>query len=263
MIALYLQPPQHAAVFCLGEKTAIQALNRLDAVLPLSPGRAERHGFEYYRHGTLSLYAALNTRTGEVIGQTAARHTSAEFVSFPSGVVCTMPEARRFLEMLQTTGAIVRAEMEKGKDLARLEAEDALAAYASFESSYVKRNDWLESWYAAYNAPRSIKPKPYAPVLQALRDGGAQAAMEVYSRLKRTHADEYWFEDMALMYMGRRLARLQRRADAVVFLERCIAEFPGSEGAAVSHNVLATVFEQLGDLAKAAEHARAYLQKHP
>src|SRR6201984_278227 len=58
IIGLYLHPPQHAAVFCLDEKTAIQALDRLDPVLPLSPGRAERHGFEYYRHGTLSLYAA-------------------------------------------------------------------------------------------------------------------------------------------------------------------------------------------------------------
>src|SRR6202023_30514 len=60
VIGLYVNPPQHAAVFCVDEKTAIQALDRLDPVLPLSPGRAERHGFEYYRHGTLSLYAALN-----------------------------------------------------------------------------------------------------------------------------------------------------------------------------------------------------------
>src|ERR1700730_4354741 len=80
IIGLYLNPPQHAALFCVDEKTAIQALDRLDPVLPLSPGRAERHGFEYYRHGTLSLYAALNPRTGEVVGQTTPRHTSADFV---------------------------------------------------------------------------------------------------------------------------------------------------------------------------------------
>src|SRR6266516_1440261 len=60
------------------EKTAIQALDRRDPVLPLSPGRAERHGFEYVRHGALSLYAALNVGTGAVEGMTAARHTSAE-----------------------------------------------------------------------------------------------------------------------------------------------------------------------------------------
>lgn len=67
-----------AVVFCLDEKTAIQALDRVDPRLPLSPGRAERHGFAYTRHGTLSRYAALNTQTGEVLGQTTARHISAD-----------------------------------------------------------------------------------------------------------------------------------------------------------------------------------------
>jgi len=81
IIGLYLHPPQHAAVFCVDEKSAIQALDRLDPVLPMSPGRAERHGFEYYRHGTLSLYAALDVKTGQVHGRTAARHTSDEFVA--------------------------------------------------------------------------------------------------------------------------------------------------------------------------------------
>src|SRR5690242_15204256 len=87
IIGLYLNPPQHAAVFCVDEKSAIQALDRLDPVLPMSPGRVERHGFEYYRHGTLSLYAALDVRTGKVQGKTAARHTSEEFVAFLGQVV--------------------------------------------------------------------------------------------------------------------------------------------------------------------------------
>ena len=94
VLGLYLDPPQHAAIFCLDEKTAIQALDRLDPVLPLSPGRAERHGFEYHRHGTLSLYAALNTRTGEVIGQTAARHSSEDFLAFLTQVVDAQPRRR-------------------------------------------------------------------------------------------------------------------------------------------------------------------------
>jgi transposase len=89
IIGLYLNPPQHAAVFCVDEKTAIQALDRMVPVLPLSPGRAERHGFEYYRHGTLSLYAAFNTKTGEVLGKTAERHTSAQFVAFLEDIVAS------------------------------------------------------------------------------------------------------------------------------------------------------------------------------
>src|SRR3977135_828242 len=87
VIGLYLTPPQHAAVFWGDEKTAIQALDRLDPVLPLSPGRLERHGFEYKRNGTLSLYAALDVKTGKVQGKTAERYTSAEFVSFLQQVI--------------------------------------------------------------------------------------------------------------------------------------------------------------------------------
>jgi hypothetical protein len=56
--------------------------DRLDEVLPLSPGRAERHGFGIYRHGTLSLYSPLNTQTGEVLAKATARHTGEEFVDF-------------------------------------------------------------------------------------------------------------------------------------------------------------------------------------
>jgi len=94
VIGLYLHPPQHAAVFCVDEKTAIQALDRKDPMLPLSPGRAERHGIEYVRHGTLSLYAAFNTKTGEVLGKTAARHTSAEFVAFLTDFVTNQPTGK-------------------------------------------------------------------------------------------------------------------------------------------------------------------------
>ena len=91
VIALYMNPPQNAAVFCVDEKTAIQALDRLDPVLPLSAGRAEKHGFEYYRHGTLSLYAALDIRTGKVQGKTASRHTSSEFIDFLTEIVKCNP----------------------------------------------------------------------------------------------------------------------------------------------------------------------------
>ena len=94
VIGLYLNPPQNAVVFSVDEKTAIQALDRKDPVLPLSPGRAERHGFEYYRHGTLSLYAAFNVKTGEVLGKTATRHTSAEFVAFLTDIAAHQPRTK-------------------------------------------------------------------------------------------------------------------------------------------------------------------------
>lgn len=105
IIGLYLNPPKHAAVFCLDEKTAIQALDRRDPVLPLSPGRAERHGFEYVRHGSLSLYAALHVGTGKVEGMTAARHTSAEFIAFLDRVLTTQPRHREIHFILDNFSA--------------------------------------------------------------------------------------------------------------------------------------------------------------
>ena len=105
IIGLYLNPPQHAAVFCVDEKTAIQALDRLDPVLPLSPGRAERHGFEYHRHGTLSLYAALNVKTGQVQGKTAKRHASADFIAFLTELIGKTKWAREIHIVLDNLSA--------------------------------------------------------------------------------------------------------------------------------------------------------------
>jgi len=105
IIGLYMDLPQHAAVFCVDEKTAIQALDRLDPVLPLSPGRAEKHGFEYYRRGTLSLYAALDVKTGKVQGKTARRHTSADFIGFPTEIVERNPQPKEIHIVLDNLSA--------------------------------------------------------------------------------------------------------------------------------------------------------------
>ena len=88
IIGLYLNRPQHTARCSASMKRPrFRRAGRLDPPLPLSPGRAERHGFEYYRHGTLSLYAALNTKTGNVLGKTAAPqpHTPVNSSSIFSG----------------------------------------------------------------------------------------------------------------------------------------------------------------------------------
>ena len=107
-----MNPPQHAAVFCVDEKAAIQALDRLDPALPLSPGRAERHGFEYYRHGTLSLYAALDVKTGKVQGMTA-RHTSQEFVAFLEGLVARTAWAQQIHVVLDNLSAHKTKDVER------------------------------------------------------------------------------------------------------------------------------------------------------
>lgn len=113
IIGLYLNPPQRAAVFCVDEKTAIQALDRRDPILPLSPGRAERHGFEYVRHGTLSLYAAFNTKTGEVLGRTVRRHTSREFVAFLEQLVASHKRKHEIHVILDNLSAHKTARVQE------------------------------------------------------------------------------------------------------------------------------------------------------
>jgi transposase len=141
IIGLYVKPPRHAAVFCVHEKTAIQALDRLDPVLPLSPGRLERHGFEYYRHGTLSLYAALNTRNGAVVGKTAARHTSQEFVAFLAELVANQPRGKEIHLIADNLSA------HKTKRV-----EQFLAAHPKVHLHYTPTySSWLnqvENWFA-------------------------------------------------------------------------------------------------------------------
>ncbi len=82
VVGLYLSPPENAVVFCVDEKSSIQALDRTQPGLPLKPGRCGTMTHDYKRHGTSTLFAALNTATGKVIGQCKAKHRHQEFLAF-------------------------------------------------------------------------------------------------------------------------------------------------------------------------------------
>jgi transposase len=82
VVGLYLNPPERALVLCVDEKTQIQALNRTQPVFPMLPGTPARASHDYVRHGTSTLYAALDMATGKVIGSLHARHRAQEFLTF-------------------------------------------------------------------------------------------------------------------------------------------------------------------------------------
>ena len=82
VVGLYLAPPANAAVFAVDEKPQIQALERTAPVLPMLPGVPERRSFDYIRHGTIDLFAALNTATGKVTGHLSAQHRAVDFRDF-------------------------------------------------------------------------------------------------------------------------------------------------------------------------------------
>ena len=92
IVGLYLSPPNRAVVLCVDEKSQIQALDREQPVLPMMPGVAERRTHNYVRHGTTSLFAALDIATGAVIGKCYKRHRASEFLDFLKQIDSRMPQ---------------------------------------------------------------------------------------------------------------------------------------------------------------------------
>lgn len=91
IVGLYLNPPEHAIVLCVDEKSQVQALDRTQPILPLRPGLPEQRTNDYERHGTTSLFAALDIATGKVIGKCHRRHRHQEFLKFMEAVDSTLP----------------------------------------------------------------------------------------------------------------------------------------------------------------------------
>jgi transposase len=91
IVGLYLAPPERALVLSVDEKTQIQALDRTAPMLPLRPGQVERHTHDYERHGTTSLFAALDVATGQVIGACHRRHRAVEFRAFLDRIETAVP----------------------------------------------------------------------------------------------------------------------------------------------------------------------------
>jgi len=91
VVGLYISPPEHAVVLCVDEKSQIQALDRSQPMLPMRPGQPARRSHDYTRHGTTSLFAALDIATGKVIGKCYGRHRAAEFRRFLDEIEAAVP----------------------------------------------------------------------------------------------------------------------------------------------------------------------------
>ena len=91
VVGLYMNPPEHALVLCVDEKSQIQALERTQPLLPMRPGQVERRTHDYRRHGTTSLFAALDVKTGKVVGEMHRRHRSREFRKFLDTIEANVP----------------------------------------------------------------------------------------------------------------------------------------------------------------------------
>jgi transposase len=132
IIRLYLKPPVHAAVICVDEKRAIQGVDPLDPVFPLSPGRAD---------GTLSLHSALNHHTGEMLAETDARHTGADFLDFLAQIVLSQPAAHEIHVIADNLGA------DKTKKVCEfLEANPTVRIHST--PTYASWINLVEIWFS-------------------------------------------------------------------------------------------------------------------
>ena len=112
MVGLYLNPPDHAVVLCMDEKSQIQALDRTQPTLPMKKGRAGTMTHDYKRNGTTTLFAALNVLTGTVIGQCLPRHRHGEFLKFLRAIDRQVPKGLQIHMILDNYGTHKHANVQ-------------------------------------------------------------------------------------------------------------------------------------------------------
>ncbi len=143
VVGLYLAPPENAIVLCVDEKSQIQALDRTQPTLPMKPGSTERRTHDYIRHGTTTLFAALEVATGKVTGLTQPRHRHQEFLRFLKHVAKVYPD--------DGTGAELHLVMDNYATHKRLEVREWLAANPRIHVHFTPTSgSWLnlvEVWF--------------------------------------------------------------------------------------------------------------------
>ena len=121
VVGLYVDPPRHAVVLSIDEKSQIQALDRTQPGLPMKPGRTGTMTHDYKRNGTTTLFAALNVLDGTVIGQNKQRHRHQEFIQFLNAIERQVPAGKLIHVVLDNYAA---HKHQKVRDLARAGTHD-------------------------------------------------------------------------------------------------------------------------------------------
>lgn len=164
IVGLYLDPPERAMVLCVDEKSQIQALDRTQPLLPLRPGQIERRTHDYKRHGTTSLFAALDVKTGQVIGSCQRRHRSQEFRRFLDRIDDAVPadldvlaKRPRFQLHFTPTGAswinlverwfaaLTEKQIRRGAHRSTAELERAIEQYLDHHNRAPKPFVWTKT----------------------------------------------------------------------------------------------------------------------
>ena len=173
IVGLYLNPPDRALVLCVDEKSQIQALDRTQPLLPMRPGQVERRSHDYVRHGTTSLFAALNVATGQVIGECHRRHRSLEFQRFLETIERSVPEELQVHLILDNYGTHKTPRIRRW-----------LARHPRFHLHFTPTSaSWLnlvERWFAELTQKQ---------IRRGVHRSTAQLEQAIRSYLDQTNAD--------------------------------------------------------------------------
>jgi len=168
VVGLYMSPPENALVLCVDEKSQIQALERSQPVLPLRPGKSEGHTPEYYRHGTTSLFAALDVKSGKVLGKCYPRHRAQDFLAF-----------------LRKIEAHVAEEVASGKEVHLVLDNYATHKSAAVMKWLVKRPHWHLHFTPTHASWLNQVERFFALITnEAIRRGNFLSVPELISAIK-------------------------------------------------------------------------------
>jgi transposase len=208
IVGLYLDPPERAVVLCVDEKSQIQALDRTQPLLPMRPGQAERRTHDYKRHGTLSLFAALDVKVGKVIGQCFPRHRAREFRKFLDTVEDNVPADLDVHVIMDNAGThktnLIRNWFAKrprwhvhftptsASWISQVERFFALLTDKQIRRGVYRSTDDLEAAIHAYVDAHNAAPKPFRwtksadDILAAIKRYCLRALEAAAPRLHRT-----------------------------------------------------------------------------
>lgn len=174
----------------------------------------------------------------------------------------TMAEFRAFHEMLVKTAAIVKAGLDAGKDLETLKSEDVLKDWASFEGSYVDRNEWMNYLVTSFQPP-PVKKTIFEPIYYALRDGSIAQAIATYRDLKANESDEYACDEDPLVIIAYKLYAHGKMPGAIAFFDLCTKEFPSGTYTGLCFDYMGRAYEAEGDTTQALASYQACLKLMP
>jgi tetratricopeptide (TPR) repeat protein len=175
---------------------------------------------------------------------------------------CTRADLFDYRDMIRQTTAIVRDGLATGKTVAEMQEEKILSGYEKYAASYVSPEGWIK--YLAGGIKKEKKKKTlYEPLYYAYKEGGIEAAIREYQKLKSNYPDEYKFDEAALVIIGSKIQIKKRHSDSVKMLELCLKEYPEGEYLYYTHYLICESLKETGEIEKAISHCQKSVEANP